>query len=1019
MRPKELTMEGFISFSKKTTINFDQFTNGIFILDGITGAGKTAILDAICFALYGKGSGERSNRQLLRCNSIAPKIKTVVELTFEHEGSVYFIHRSFTKNMKTSANAEDYICLEENKDVKGSQLSSGYEKVTEYVTKVLLGIDHSQFTKIIMLPQGKFKEFLLEKPDGKYNILKSVRDVSKYERYSELLNDASRVLSAKRKEAEKEINQRISDSDLNGKPEYTYGEDGFADNLSELVSKEEKEFEQKKDRFDRKTRKIKLYALIDSKIGYVYEAIESLETNQEAFKKLKQSIGDPDELENRVKEVSKYTHQIKPEIKSRSDAQRDINDIDEKIKNEEITLQEKIIPEWENAKKDVEKDKPVIALINSVRSDYEYMENLIKNSKSLSEHTVTLKTTSDENFPGLMKELSEARSSLESIVSLDKKKKELEEEQSKKKNTLDAIEQMAEKYEEINKNCDKLSKLKENHKKLHGQFEEAKNLYDDKFRLFVESQAYLLADDTKKLLREKGECNCPVCGMHLTSESNCSFAEKTGECVDEKILIGFKNKMNEANKTASEFKEKQLDPFAGKLEIAKQELVNLVEEHFDDCGKFDNLSDVYFENKRTECSEQNASISRDIDIADSERCKMVSDVQSHIDEMRKMTDIVQATVDSHAETEKNASAERETKIGIIKEHKNTLAGLKDKLSDSENKLKELLGVESITDDIINDASKVVTGIDDPENWIISNAKTVENYRNLKKNCEEGSEKAESGKKDILKIINEIGKLSYGTDALFADENKNASLLSDKKSRERLERTIDKVCKVAKDSKYEEKFNKEFNTFKNKVEDHIILKKKVTECLESLAKTDKPMAILKSLSECADPSQGAEGGKLSFARYVMGSYFAHVIERSNDRLEGMTDKRFSIRLLTTAKTNAGAAGVDVEIYDDFEGCKLSKEQLSGGQGFIVSLALALGMSDVAQESAENGVLKSLFIDEGFGTLDEETLGIVKGCLTDLTTNEGRLIGIITHVKALDIGKRLVVKYSKTDRTSYIA
>ena len=143
----------------------------------------------------------------------------------------------------------------------------------------------------------------------------------------------------------------------------------------------------------------------------------------------------------------------------------------------------------------------------------------------------------------------------------------------------------------------------------------------------------------------------------------------------------------------------------------------------------------------------------------------------------------------------------------------------------------------------------------------------------------------------------------------------------------------------------------------------------------------------------------EGGKLSFDRYVMGAIFKEVVMMANMRLDTMTGGRFQLIHMTETKNKNTVAGLDIEVLDIITGKQRPSGSISGGEGFMVSLALALGLSDVVQNHAGGKKLDTLFIDEGFGTLDDGKLDNVISVLQQLTEGS-RLVGIISHVDKLE-------------------
>ena len=178
--------------------------------------------------------------------------------------------------------------------------------------------------------------------------------------------------------------------------------------------------------------------------------------------------------------------------------------------------------------------------------------------------------------------------------------------------------------------------------------------------------------------------------------------------------------------------------------------------------------------------------------------------------------------------------------------------------------------------------------------------------------------------------------------------------------------------------------------------------------DKIADTDHAYELLDRLSNLAN-GENAAGGKLSFVRYVMGTTFREVIEKANMRLEIMSGGQYQLVHQMEASRRNAVAGLDIEVLDRNTGLQRESESLSGGEKFIVSLALALGLSDVVQSHSGGQALDALFIDEGFGTLDDDVLDKAISVLSGLSDNN-RLVGVISHVDRLEesIPQKIVVK-----------
>ena len=172
---------------------------------------------------------------------------------------------------------------------------------------------------------------------------------------------------------------------------------------------------------------------------------------------------------------------------------------------------------------------------------------------------------------------------------------------------------------------------------------------------------------------------------------------------------------------------------------------------------------------------------------------------------------------------------------------------------------------------------------------------------------------------------------------------------------------------------------------------------------------------------ADTATGTVRGKakLSLEAYVQTTYFEQIIRRANLRLTVMTDGQYELKRRTEAENRQSQSGLELNVIDHCNGSERSVKSLSGGESFLASLALALGLSDVIQSSAGGVRLDTMFVDEGFGSLDDQALNQAMKALLTLTEGD-RLVGIISHVNDLKqrIDRQILVTKSPTGSTARI-
>lgn len=188
--------------------------------------------------------------------------------------------------------------------------------------------------------------------------------------------------------------------------------------------------------------------------------------------------------------------------------------------------------------------------------------------------------------------------------------------------------------------------------------------------------------------------------------------------------------------------------------------------------------------------------------------------------------------------------------------------------------------------------------------------------------------------------------------------------------------------------------------------------KISLINEDLKSADKNFLMWKTLSDAANGNIS----KISFQRYYLATMFKEVIIEANNRLEKMSGGRYRFKNKEDVSGRQRKAGLDLEILDDYTGTARPVETLSGGESFLASLALALGLAAVVQNNSGGIQLDTIFIDEGFGTLDTETLDFAMKTLFELQSG-GRLVGIISHVEELKNQMPVRLEVFKTKTGSY--
>lgn len=237
-----------------------------------------------------------------------------------------------------------------------------------------------------------------------------------------------------------------------------------------------------------------------------------------------------------------------------------------------------------------------------------------------------------------------------------------------------------------------------------------------------------------------------------------------------------------------------------------------------------------------------------------------------------------------------------------------------------------------------------------------------------------------------------------TKTQLAEYEKNGEQLA--RDRKRLEHeTADKVKpdleKIKADMELvknaADELLKQRDTIKSRLEQTERILKELKKSAENFVRLEKQYALVKQLSDTAN-------GKLDFETYAQMAYFERVLRAANLRLKIMSQNRYTLLRKTDSDDRRKSTGLELEVLDSYTGKARSSGSLSGGESFMASLSLALGLSDVVQQSAGGIHLDAMFIDEGFGSLDADTLELSIRTLSDMAGGN-RMVGIISHVTEL--------------------
>ncbi|MHC5518100.1 AAA family ATPase [Listeria monocytogenes] len=997
MRPIKLTMQAFGAYAKKEVIDFEKLgTEQIFVISGKTGAGKSTIFDAISFAIFGKANTFDRESFSMRSHFATDKEITEVTLAFRLKDKIYQISRIPQQEIaKQRGNgtttspqkAELYELINDEMKLLASSVRDVNTKMEE-----LIQLNVDQFRQILMIPQGEFRELLVSDSKEKEVILQRLAHTVYYEKVENLLWEKQKqaeilVVEARKKVAELaelslpgvEVSGKTTSEISVLQAEAIQSEQMILTELenklsiirkqtSEAVEKVTLAKEQLLDwqNLDKYTEEI---ATLEIEKDF-YQAIEvrleaakrasNLRSQDALCIRLKEQLETAEQTEKQVafeaEEVKvQFSHVKKQkEALAEKEAELEINkrtlfqleEMEPKILElEMISIQKRRAElEWKEAttllEEIVNSEQKIIAELQSVES------RLVEiNQAELTYLEVINKRTTVEAIIEKEQELVSKRMKM---VAWDSEK------QTEEQKLVQLLAEKAEIETTIEQEETKLQK----------------------------EQAATIAAHL-----HDGEA-CPVCG----SDSHPALA-KFGETANLETLEVAKGKLHEkllaittTEKTISQL-EWQLNEWAGIKELSLTEVQQTLTEN------------IQLANNLAE---------------------QIAQLQAKV----AQKETIQATLES-LNNKQNETITEKNKVALeVEKLHQQVQMVSGKLSYLEQSIPTEFRDKVVFESKKKELSEKIEAHIKQANQVDALFRQTEKETTRLESTLQSAQKTTVDAKEALEVQREIFKEAMKQNDFLSYDAYKQAFMSAEEQKIQEEKVVDYERKrhlaVSRQADLKEKLQ---NKQKPNIEQlEFIMKEKQLELSQSEENTIKQREFVTKRKELvenyqnsiqtveqaeenyadigllADAARGKNARRLTFERYILAMFLDTIIHRANHRLSKMTSGRFELqRKMEKAKGNV-QSGLELEVFDEYTGLTRHVKTLSGGESFKTSLALALSLAEVVQEMAGGISLETMFIDEGFGTLDPESLEAAVECLLE-TQENGRLVGIISHVPEL--------------------
>lgn len=980
-------MEAFGAFAEKTEIDFRLLTqNALLLIHGPTGSGKTTIFDALCFALYGKSSGGRLPEEM-RSDHVDENSITFVSFTFEVPSGLWRATREF----RPSRGRQDYT-LRQRLEHLGSDLEPDKEPLTrtrevnEMVAQVI-GLTFDQFSRIVMLPQGEFQKLLLADTKEKQPILEKLFHASLYSRLTAELGNIAAQLEVEHKTLKQQIRAILD-----------------ANNVSDLGTMQGRSAELERE----EKRMLDAEPLVRVSRDRAITDMQSAEQLQELFSSARAARTDLEhhmiekpallEKESRVKNA-RLAAPFEPRLNGLAKMKIEVDDRERNLNDEKIAwntalaererchetlsaakVQEAKIEELQREKSRLEDAVPAVrglAAAETLVRDVQTAFRRILGDRTRAEEVLQI-AESEEGM--IIKQVADLKSIGAGLSGLEVEARLLESIQINHRSYV----REQENHVQFTKAAEKAGRLAAERTK---QSEAASAILRQKEQEWAKHQASVLAAGLKL-----GE-PCPVCG----SLEHPSPASTPGIGVSDADL----ETLRESTKKAEENRRKaetECHSAKTQCDLCEERIRGLREQLGDFSVK---SSAAVAEARREKESTRDAAKSAQETTATLEKrlVHLRSEKTSAAEDRERLT----------GELEKIGVDKTRLETELKLARKSLPDGMKDELG-----IRNRIGfVDNAIGAIRNAIASAQTALDDESSRVVQIETTIRNkgdeLNRLLGSLTELREiliadAVRSGYANIEAIARsilpeaEIEKLDAQVSAW-----KNRELQLETTCRDSTRRTEGKVEPDV------EKARKQANEAQSVWDIHqqrrSSVKTELGALSDQITKVAGMEADLNSAGSAAaqargiaDIASGANNLRQPFQAFVLSVFLDEVIACANQRLLAMSRSRYELVRRTEADDRRKKVGLDLDVFDNNTGESRQVRTLSGGEQFFTSLALALGMADAALRHTGGVRLDALFVDEGFGSLDSETLDMAICSLTDLQAN-GRLVGIISHVEEL--------------------
>ncbi|WP_271910831.1 AAA family ATPase [Vreelandella alkaliphila] len=995
MTPLTLTMQAFGPFAGSETIDFTALGKSpLFLINGPTGAGKSSILDAICFALYGQTTGNDRDAGQMRCDQAAATLLTEVSLDFRLRDSAYRVRRvpqqerpKATGEGTTTQSAEAQLWRLTPEGDEDECLVA--RKITDANSQLhaLIGLDANQFRQVMVLPQGKFRELLLAESKDREKIFSQLFQTQIFQRIEERLRTQANQIERAVNDHRQHISGILAGGELESEAALAQEVEALTPQVGQARQRFETAQQQRRSAEQRRDEAQALQRQFEARDSLAAEKARHLEQQAQitAFQdRLTQS--------DHAQALRPYSAALVQAQQALTTAQAEQRQADAALTTQRTNT--------EQAKRTFEAARQRQTELPALRERHRQLGEFIHKSQQLSELEARWQAaqTAWQQADDILKrdeaQLDGIRQQGEALSVT------LEQLQTESQQLASAPAELS-RHESLLAQRQELEALMRQGRELVAQqqqataalqgrrseAEQAKRHATEQEVRWHQGQAALLA------LTLEEDAPCPVCG----SLEHPSPAVQHADIVTQ-AQVEEARSVEEQARHAFQTAERQEQQLAQQLSYNAEQAQRLSHQ----LGDW--ASQPPFELQQA-CEQLHRQVARrqHVESEINRQSAARDELRSGWGTLDKQLKAQRPAVEKAKVEALRLESQRDQLSQSLPEDARNPLAMRQTLTELDNQIAELEQAWERAQQVLSTSQTQQARAE--EQLRSANQQLARNQQALEQSQAEwqialqassfDSEAAfqaaqleDSQRQDLARHVEAYQRRLAELDGAL--HNYHAQLA------EKTPPDLAALTKFTEVAQAEEHTQLEaWRTLDGRLNTLQGIRQKLAAARAAQAELEAQYRVWGTLSEVAN---GRTGNRISLQRFVLGVLLDDVLIQASERLVRMSRGRYQLVRREDPSKGNKASGLELDVADTYTGKSRSVATLSGGESFMAALALALGLSDVVQAYAGGIQLDTLFIDEGFGSLDQDALDQAIAMLSELQMG-GRMIGIISHVSEL--------------------